>query len=175
MKESFKNEIAGSRSSQNLLMKAGIFILRYGLVLTLLYFGTLKFTDTEAQGIKGLLENSPLMSWMIGVFGLQGASNIIGITEIVTAILIALRPFAPKLSAYGSLLGVATFLATLSFLITTPGNWGPYDWYPIPGPTGAAGFLLKDIFLLGASLLTAGEAFSAVRPTVRENLPSERV
>jgi reactive chlorine resistance protein C len=48
------------------------------------------------------------------------------------------------------------FLITLSFLVTTPGMWQVVDRFP--APSAAAGFLLKDVFLLGAAVVTAGEA-----------------
>jgi uncharacterized membrane protein YkgB len=52
------------------------------------------------------------------------------------------------------------FLSTLSFLLTTPG-WEPsLGGFPalsaLPGQ-----FLLKDVVLLGAALVTAGEALRA--------------
>jgi uncharacterized membrane protein YkgB len=124
-------------------------VLRYGLVALLLIYGALKFFEFEAIAIQPLIENHPLMSWLVDVFGLRGASALIGVTELVAAVLIVLRGFAPRLSAYGSLLAAGMFVMTLSFLITTP-----------QPPTG---FLLKDLMLLGAALYTAGEAFSATR------------
>jgi uncharacterized membrane protein YkgB len=48
------------------------------------------------------------------------------------------------------------FLTTLSFLATTPGAWAIVEGFIVPA--GAGGFLIKDIFLLGAALWTAGEA-----------------
>jgi len=45
------------------LENAGANIIRYGLVVILLWVGLLKFTAYEAEGIQGLIANSPLMSW----------------------------------------------------------------------------------------------------------------
>lgn len=42
----------------------GAFLARYGLVLVLGWIGAMKFTAYEAEGIKPLVETSPLMSWM---------------------------------------------------------------------------------------------------------------
>jgi reactive chlorine resistance protein C len=39
----------------------------------------------------------------------------------LVGLLIAARPWLPRLSAVGSLLAVGMFLSTLSFLVTTPG------------------------------------------------------
>ena len=44
----------------------GALLLRYGLVLVLGWIGAMKFTVYEAEGIKPLIETSPLMSWMLG-------------------------------------------------------------------------------------------------------------
>lgn len=137
-------------------------VLRYGLVIVLLWVGGLKFTAYEAEGIKGLVENSPLMSWMLNITSIYGVSAIIGVTEIITAILIATRPFAPKVSAIGSFLAIITFLITLTFVFTTPGVWQAGYGFPFPSPMPGQ-FLAKDIILLGASIWTAGEAWRAAR------------
>jgi uncharacterized membrane protein YkgB len=42
----------------------GIHITRYGLVIVLLWIGGMKFTAYEAEGIKPLVANSPLMGWV---------------------------------------------------------------------------------------------------------------
>ena len=61
------------------------------------------------------------MSWMYVVLSVQGVSNVIGLIEITTALLIASRPFSPKASFLGSLGAIVTFLLTISFLFSTPG------------------------------------------------------
>src|ERR1044072_8785413 len=91
---------------KNVFEKLGAFFIRYGLVLVLGWIGAMKFTAYEAEGIKTLVETSPLMSWMYRVFSVQATSNIIGVTELVAAFLIAIRPLSAKLSAIGSVLAV---------------------------------------------------------------------
>ncbi len=46
--------------------------IRYGLVVILLWVGALKFTAYEAEGIQGLVANSPLMSWGYSVMSVRG-------------------------------------------------------------------------------------------------------
>jgi uncharacterized membrane protein YkgB len=133
----------------------GVRVLRYGVVFLLIVIGAAKYFTFEAEGIKPLVENSPFLSWMLGAFGVQGTSNIIGTAEIAIGIAIASRPIAPLVSAFGSAAGVAVFLTTLSFLFSTPGALSPKH------PANA--FLLKDIVLLGACISTAAEAFRAAR------------
>lgn len=139
----------------------GVTLLRYALVVILLYFGVFKFTLAEAQAIQPLLTHSPLMSWLYHVLDVQGVSRLIGFTELGIAALIMLRPWRPSWSAIGSLAAMGMFLITLSFLLTTPGIWQWVEWFP--APTEGAAFLLKDVFLLGAALCTAGEALQATQ------------
>jgi uncharacterized membrane protein YkgB len=141
-----------------LVRKSGEFLIRYGLVIVLGWIGAMKFTAYEAEGIKTLVETSPFMSWMYKVFSIQATSNIIGVTEITAAVLIAIRPLSAKLSAAGSLLAVCTFLATLTFLFSLPGWEKSLGGFP--ALSGSGGFLLKDIVLLGAALFTLGDSLA---------------
>jgi uncharacterized membrane protein YkgB len=134
---------------------AGTGVLRYGIVFLLVVIGAAKYFAFEAEGIKPLVENSPFLSWMLGAFGVQGTSSIIGTIEIAIGLAIASRPFAPAVSAIGSAAGVLTFLTTLSFLFSTPGALS------LKHPAG--GFLMKDVVLLGACVATAAEALRAAR------------
>jgi uncharacterized membrane protein YkgB len=143
------------------LLRSGGFILRYGLVLLILWFGAFKFTATEAKAIEPLLAHSPFLSWLYALTDMQGASRAIGVAEIVIALLIALRPAAAGLSAAGSLAAIGMFLTTLSFLATTPGMWAVVEGVPVPA--GAGAFILKDLLLLAAAVWTAGEALRARR------------
>jgi len=144
----------------NYLERLGTFVLRYGLVLILIWIGALKFTAAEAAGIRGLIEHSPFMSWMYKILTVQMASNLIGVTELAIAILIAMRPRFPLLSLIGSFGGIITFVITLSFLLSTPGALTFVNGAPILDGNGQ--FLIKDVILLGASLFTAGEAKRAI-------------
>lgn len=145
----------------DVLLRSSAIVLRYGLVLLVLWFGVFKFTPTEAQAIQPLVANSPILSWLYAVTDVRGASRVIGLAEVTIALLIAARPFAPRASALGSLGAIAMFLTTLSFLVTTPGSWGRVDGLLVP--VGAGGFLIKDLLLLGAALWTASEALTAQR------------
>ncbi len=144
------------------LENVGANIIRYGLVIILLWVGALKFTAYEAEGIQGFVANSPLMSWMLSILTVQGVSMLIGTVEIVLGLLIATRPFAPQVSAIGSLGVIVMSLVTLTFVFTTPGVWQPGYGFPFPSPMPGQ-FLAKDILLLGAAVWTAGEALRAAR------------
>lgn len=152
--ESQSNEMASQ------LGRAGTLLLRYGLVLLFLWFGMLKFTAYEADGIAPLAMNSPLLSWALAALGKQGLSNAIGLVELAVGVLIAMRAWSAKLSAIGSIGAAITFLITLSFLFSTPGVWQEGHGFPfLSGMVGQ--FLIKDVVLFAASVWTAGEALRA--------------
>jgi uncharacterized membrane protein YkgB len=144
-----------SRDGIRRLAAAGRGVLRYGLMTLLLLWGGFKFFDFEAQGIRPLVEHSPVLGWLYPLLGVRGTADLIGVIEVSAAILIGLRRWRPDLSAVGSLLAAGTFLVTLSFLATTPGVLAPTN------PCG--GFLMKDVMFLGAALYTAAEALEAAR------------
>jgi reactive chlorine resistance protein C len=137
------------------LSQVGNAVLRYGLVFLLLLWGSFKFMAFEAEAIRPLLEESPFFAWTLHAFGVRGASALIGVVEVATALAIAARRLSPRLSAYGSMAAAFTFLATLSFLVTTPGVLA------LDNPWG--GFLMKDLILLGGALATAAEALAAAK------------
>src|SRR5215472_15135492 len=143
-----------SLSSQVEAVGSGL--ARYGLAVVVAWIGLMKFTGYEAEGIRPFVANSPLLSWVYGPMSVRGFSAVIAV-----ALLIAARPFAPRVCAVGSALAVGMFLTTLSFLVTTPGVWEP-SLGGFPALSGFPGqFLIKDLALLGISLWTLGEAWKA--------------
>ncbi len=146
------------RHARTLDAAAGV-LLRYGVVLLVLWIGIFKFTPTEAKAIEPLLANSPLLAWLLTAAGVEGASRIIGSAEILIATLLAVRPVWPRVSLVGSIGAIGMFLTTLSFLVTTPGSWRVVDGILIPA--GGGFFILKDLVLLGAACWTAADALKA--------------
>ncbi len=147
------------------LENIGAKVIRFGLVAVLFWVGALKFTAYEAEGIQGLVANSPLMSWAYSVMSVRSFAAVLGVIEITLGLLIALRPVAPKLSAFGSMGAIFMFLTTMTFLLTTPGVWQPGYGFPCLSPMPGQ-FIAKDLIFLGAAIWTAGEALRAAN---REN------
>lgn len=144
---------------ENRIERFGVHLTRIGLIAVLAWIGAMKFTAYEAAGIEGLVANSPLMSWMYGIASVRGVSSMIGVVEILLAVMIASRPISARISAAGSALTCGLFLVTMTFLLSTPGVWEPQaGGFPalsvVPGQ-----FLLKDLPLLGASIWTGAEAW----------------
>ena len=144
------------------LENVGAKVIRYGLVIILLSVGALKFTAYEAEGIQGLVANSPLMSWAYSIFSVRTFAMLLGVGEIAIALMIAMRPIAPFVSAIGSFGAILLFLVTLTFMFSTPGVWQPGYGFPFPSPMPGQ-FLAKDVALLAIAIWTAGEALRAAR------------
>ena len=140
-------------------------LVRYGLVIVIAWIGALKYTSYEATGIQPLIAHSPLFSWLYSIVSVRAFAAVLGTAEIIAALLIAIRPLAPRLSALGSAMGVLLFLSTLSFLFTTPGVTAA-GGFPVlsvlPGQ-----FLVKDLVLVAAALWTLGDSLGAARPRTR--------
>ena len=140
------------------LTRWGQLISRYGLVVVLAWIGFGKYVKMEARV---LIQHSPLMSWVYDVFSVTFVARALGTMEIVAALLIALRPVWPRVSAAGSALAVVLFLGTLSFLLTTPGVVASYT-HGFPVLSALPGqFLLKDLVLLGVAVWTLGDSLVA--------------
>ncbi len=143
---------------------AGALMLRYGLVVVLLWVGALKFTAYEAAAVENFVENSPLLSWLFDIFSVRTFSRLLGVFEIALGLMIATRPVAPIVSAIGSLGALLIFLVTLTFVFSTPGAWQPGYGIPFLSPDPGQ-FLAKDVAFVAISIWTAGEALRAVRRT----------
>jgi reactive chlorine resistance protein C len=143
---------------------AGLFA-RYGLVIVIAWYGVLKFYEFEAKGIEPLVSESPLMGWLYNIFSVHTFSALLGVFELTAAVLLAVKPWWPKVSVLGSLLAIMLFLATISFLFTTPGVMeASAGGFPMLSLTG--GFLFKDVALLGISVWTLADAIRATRSTL---------
>lgn len=137
-------QVANKNSRSYVISSAGYYISLFGSFLILLWVGIFKFTPTEAQAIKPLIENHPMKSWMYDVNRVQTVSNIIGIIEIIVALLILLTLKFEKLKKYVGVSMCVIFLMTLSYLFTTPNIWSIIDGVP-----HTDFFILKDLMYLG--------------------------
>ncbi|HEV8260771.1 MAG TPA: DUF417 family protein [Burkholderiales bacterium] len=143
------------------ITKLGGYGIFAALAIIYFWFGGMKFTAYEAQGLVPLVENGPLLSWMYDIFSVRGFSTFLGFVELTIGLLIAGRILSPALSAIGGFLSTGLFVTTLSFMLSTPGAIEPSLGFPAisvaPGQ-----FLLKDIGLLAGSILVLGHSLSAL-------------
>src|SRR5580704_9647712 len=127
------------------LDRVGLTVTRIGLVVVLVWIGSLKIERYEDEGIVPFVANSPFMSF----FYQQPAGEYrqhmnregelvpanrdwherngtylfaYGLGSVIVAygVMIALHPWLPRVAALGSFLVFGMSFVTLSFLITTP-------------------------------------------------------
>lgn len=139
-------------------MDSAITVLRWSLVFIFLFFGTAKFAAYEAEGVAKIASHYPLFAWMYPLWGPYVASKVIGVIELSTAAALALGQWNTRISLLGGLMGMATFLVTLSFTLGAP-LWEKGYGFPFIG--AIAQFLFKDAGLFAASY--AVFVFSAQR------------
>jgi uncharacterized membrane protein YkgB len=127
-------------------------IMSIGMIVMLLWAGSYKMTAPGAEGIVPLVSNSPLVSWHFKVFGPYIGSDLIGVTEIIAALLFITGYFKPKAGILGGLIASVMFFTTSTMIITTPGTI-----ISVPGIQGMRYmsflglFLFKDVISLGVS------------------------
>lgn len=132
--------------------QSGYYISLFGAAIILLWIGIFKFTPTEANAIKPLIENHFLTFFVYNFTSVQAVSNAIGVIEIIIALLLM---FSVKFASLKRLAGfgmMTTFLITISYLFTTPGVWKVVDGVPVTDF-----FILKDLMLLGFGLMILNE------------------
>lgn len=148
--------------AQDRVTSVAALVARYGLVIVLAWFGAMKFTHYEADGISHWVANNPLMSWMYHVMSVDAFGRLNGSVELITAVLLAVKPWYPKASVAGGAIASLFFVTTLSFMITTPGTGeASAGGFPVLSADGE--FLMKDIALLGLALWLLADAVEATR------------
>jgi uncharacterized membrane protein YkgB len=137
------------------ITRAGRTIALAGVILPLLMIGGMKFTAVEIAALKPLISGTPWLAWMYPVFGEPGASYVLGVVEISTALLLIACPWSARAGVAGGALATLTFLVTCSVMLALP-IWEPTLGFPALGPAGQ--FLIKDVALLGIALVVLGES-----------------
>lgn len=157
---SLRNSLSAQHSAiTDATTRLGNVLARYGLVIVIAWIGAMKFTAYEAQGIQPLIAHSPFMSWVYHVFSVGTFSALLGIFELAAALLLSLKPIWPHASIVGSVMAIGLFVATISFLFTTPDVFeASAGGFPLLSLDG--GFLIKDVALLGLAVWTLADALA---------------
>jgi len=141
------------------LENAGLPLLYINLGIIYIWFGGIKFTQGQAEGMYGMIANNPLVSWMYVIFSKQGLVNFLGTLEIIIGLLFFGRFVNPALSVVGGLLSMALFVVTISMMVFLSGITTEAG-FPVLSFVGE--FLLKDIGLFAASLFIAGNSLKII-------------
>jgi uncharacterized membrane protein YkgB len=171
------------------LDRTGVTVTRIGLLVVLVWIGSLKVCRYEAEGIVPFVANSPFMSFFYhqpaGEYrqhmnregelvpanrewhkrnGTYLFAYGLGSVIVAYGIMIALHPWLPGVSALGSFLVFVMSFVTLSFLVTTPEVWVPNlgsGEHGFPLLSGAGRLVVKDAIMMGAALVTMADSAKA--------------
>ncbi len=138
------------------LLRLGRAVAIVGVVLPLLMIGLIKFQQYEIDALKPLFAATPWLGWLPALLGDAGASYFLGVFEIVTALLFIASFWSPRAGIAAGALGTPIFVLTTSILFAMP-IWeesvGGFPWL-----NGTGSFLIKDVALLGISLVVLAES-----------------
>lgn len=125
--------------------KAHIALNYASVALVLVWIGAMKFFAFEAKGIVSLVESSPFMSWLYIVFSVQGASNAIGVFDILSVALLGVGLYIrnAKLILLAGLACCSVFIMTQTFLITAPNALSSVTVFERLGQ-----FVIKDLWFI---------------------------
>ena len=143
--------------------QAGRAIAFAGVLLPLVMIGALKFTQIEVEALKPLINNTPWLAWLYLVFGEVGTTRLLGTVELVTAALLIASFWRPWAGILGGLIAASTFLGTVSPMCAFPiweAGSGGFPWLNFVGT-----FLIKDVALLGISLVILAEGLGRAVPS----------
>jgi reactive chlorine resistance protein C len=129
-----------------------------GVVIPLAMIGILKFTSYEIEALKPLINATPWLAWLYPVLGFAGTSYLLGVVELITAALFIASPWSARAGVVAGALGTLTFVTTLSTLLAFP-IWEASEG-GFPFLNGVGSFLVKDVALLGVSLIVLGESLA---------------
>ncbi len=155
--DTLRADVVARTEAAERITRVGRRIALAGLVLPLLFIGGLKFTQYEINALIPMIRSTPWLAWLYGLFGYAGTSYLLGIVEIVTALLIVSRRW-PAAGVIAGVIGALTFTVTVSVMFAIP-VWEPTAG-GFPALNGAGAFLIKDVALLGISLTVLGESLS---------------
>src|SRR5215472_5637972 len=125
-------------------------VVRASMVIMFFFFGYQKWWAYEAERLVPFISNGPLIWWLYPVFGHQGASWFLGVSEWTFGSLLLAGFWDKRLGVLGALGSTGTFIATVTIIPFMPDGWDVAAG-GFPAMTGNVPFLMKDVVLLAVS------------------------
>jgi uncharacterized membrane protein YkgB len=125
-------------------------LIRAAMVFTFFAFSIQKWSQYTSEMLVPLISHSPVVFWLLPVFGVRGAGYFLGTSETIFGTFLFLGYFSPRLGILGALGSIVTFIGTISIIPFLPGAWAQ-EAGGFPIMTLPTGFLTKDVLFLIAS------------------------
>ena len=125
--------------------------IRASMVIVFLFFGYQKWFEYEAQALIPYISHGPLIFWMYPVFGMRGATWLLGVAEWAFGALLFAGFWNKRLGILGALGSCFSFISTITIIPFIPDGWASSAG-GFPAMTETVAFLLKDLVLLAVSV-----------------------
>jgi uncharacterized membrane protein YkgB len=139
-------------ASRTILFRSNLdlHLIRAAMVFTFFAFSIQKWNQYTVEMLVPMISHSPVVFWLLPVFGLRGAGYFLATTETVFGTLIFLGYWSPTLGILGALGSMVTYIGTTSIIPFLPDAWAQ-EAGGFPIMTLPLGFLMKDFLFLAAS------------------------
>ncbi len=114
------------------------------MVFTFFVFSIQKWNQYTIEMLVPMISHSPVVFWLLPVFGVRGAGYFLATTETIFGTLIFLGYSSPKLGILGALGSIVTFIGTTTIIPFLPDAWAQ-EAGGFPIMTLPLGFLMKDV------------------------------
>jgi uncharacterized membrane protein YkgB len=145
--------------------------VRASMVIIYFFFGYQKWFPYEAQGLIPFFKNGPLISWMYPVFGVQGSSWFLGVSEWLFGALLLLGFWNKKLGILGAAGSCITFIMTMTIIPFMPDGWNAAAG-GFPAMQGNVAFLMKDLVLFAVSFYLLKQDVARILASAESARPS---
>jgi uncharacterized membrane protein YkgB len=142
-------------------------LVRASMVVLFLFFGYQKWFAYEAEALIPYISNGPLLFWMYPVFGIRGATWVLGVSEWTFALLLFLGFWHKRLGILGALGSCAAFVGTVTIIPFIPDGWAASAG-GFPAMTRTVSFLMKDVVLFAASVYLLRQDVASVAVSVSQ-------
>jgi uncharacterized membrane protein YkgB len=146
-------------------------VVRASMVIIYFFFGYQKWFPYEAQGLIPFFKNGPLISWMYPVFGVQGSSWFLGVSEWLFGALLLLGFWNKKLGILGAAGSCVTFIMTITIIPFMPDGWNAAAG-GFPAMQGNVAFLMKDLVLFAVSFYLLKQDVARILVSAESARPS---
>src|SRR5258708_4144357 len=146
-------------------------VVRASMVIIYFFFGYQKWFPYEAQGLIPFFKNGPLISWMYPVFGVQGSSWFLGVSEWLFGALLLLGFWNKKLGVLGAAGSCLTFIMTITIIPFMPDGWNAAAG-GFPAMQGNVAFLMKDLVLFAVSFYLLKQDVARILVSAESARPS---
>jgi uncharacterized membrane protein YkgB len=142
-----------------------LYLIRAAMVFTFFVFSIQKWNQYTVEMLVPMISHSPVVFWLLPVFGLRGAGYFLATTETILGTLIFLGYWSPRFGILGALGSIVTYIGTTSIIPFLP-EARAHEAGGFPIMTLPLGFLMKDFLFLAASFYLLKQDLTRAVPEI---------